>query len=163
MYTDDNVRVRGVRARIGELQSQLRKIGGEGENMDGSDLKAGQLFPSVRKLPLLGATYYDLYRQVAMEATLYETLTKQYELAKVQEAKDIPAIKILDDPDVPERKSFPYRAMIVLFCTLTFACAGIAWIIGCTLWDRAGDSHPAKVFWRKLLRSAQGHSTATPT
>jgi hypothetical protein len=45
----------------------LRKMGGVGEDVDGADLKADQLLPSVRKLPLLGFTYYDLYRQVTMQ------------------------------------------------------------------------------------------------
>ena len=93
--TDDNPRVRAVHARINELQSQLRKLSGEGENADGLDLKADEMFPSVRKLPLLGVTYYDLYRQVTMQENIYETLTKQYELAKVQEAKEVPPIKVL--------------------------------------------------------------------
>ena len=94
-YSDDNVRVREVRGRIEELQSQLRKMSGVGEDVDGATLKTDQLFPSVRKLPLLGFTYYDLTRKVTMEETIYETLTKQYELAKVQEAKEIPPIKVL--------------------------------------------------------------------
>jgi capsule polysaccharide export protein KpsE/RkpR len=66
MYTDDNVRVREVRGRVDELQSQLRKMGGVGEDVDGAALKSDQLLPSVRKLPLLGFTYYDLYRQVTL-------------------------------------------------------------------------------------------------
>lgn len=129
MYTDENVRVREVRARIGELRDQLRKIGGQGESEDGSDLKSDQLLPSVRKLPLLGVTYYDLYRRVTLQESLYETLTKQYELARVQEAKEIPPIKILDDPEVPERKSSPHRLIITLVVGLLSALAGTVWIV----------------------------------
>jgi len=79
-------------------------MGGEGENAEGGDLKADQFMPSIRKLPLLGVTYADLYRRVMMQGTLYETLTKQYELARVQEAKEIPPIKVLDEPQC-QRKS----------------------------------------------------------
>jgi uncharacterized protein involved in exopolysaccharide biosynthesis len=134
-YTDDNMRVREVRGRIDELQRQLRKMSGVGDNVNGADLKADQLLPSVRKLPLLGFTYYDLYRQVAMQDTIYQTLTKQYELAKVQEAKEIPPIKVLDEPDVPERKSSPHRAIIVVLGFLLSAFAGITWILASALWD----------------------------
>jgi capsule polysaccharide export protein KpsE/RkpR len=143
-YTDDNMRVRGVRARVGELQSQLRKMSGVGDNVNGADLKADQLLPSVRKLPLLGLTYYDLYRQVAMQDTIYQTLTKQYELAKVQEAKEIPRVKVLDEPDVPERKSSPHRAIIVVLGFLLSAFAGITWILARALWDLTYGPHPVK-------------------
>jgi len=138
------MRVRGVRGRIDELQSQLRKMSGVGDNVNGADLKADQLLPSVRMLPLLGFTYYDLYRQVTMQDTIYETLTKQYELAKVQEAKEIPSVKVLDEPDVPERKSSPHRAIIVFLGALASVFAGITWVIARKLWNPTCNSYPPK-------------------
>ncbi len=150
--TDDNPRVRAVHARINELQSQLRKLSGEGENADGSDLKADEMFPSVRKLPLLGVTYYDLYRQVTMQENIYETLTKQYELAKVQEAKEVPPIKVLDEPVPAEKKSSPHRLIIVLLGAWIGALAGISWIFVGKWWKSTGDSHPAKALGSALMR-----------
>jgi uncharacterized protein involved in exopolysaccharide biosynthesis len=144
MYTDDNVKVRQLRGRIDELQRQLRKMGGVGEDVDGASLKSDQLFPSIRKLPLLGVTYYDLYRQVTMQGAIYEILTKQYELAKVQEAREIPPIKVLDEPDVPEKKSSPHEMMIVFYGIVLSALAGIAWIISPILWNCIRDFYSAK-------------------
>ena len=144
MYSDDNVRVRESRARIGELQSQLRKMGNIGAKADGSDQKADQGYPSIRQLPILGVTYSDLYRQVSMQESIYETLTRQYELARVEEAKEIPPIKVLDEPQVPERKSSPHRAIIGLLGILLSAFAGIVWIVAWKLWEIVHDSHPAK-------------------
>jgi capsule polysaccharide export protein KpsE/RkpR len=161
-YTDDNMRVRGVRARVGELQSQLRKMSGVGDNVNGADLKADQLLPSVRKLPLLGLTYYDLYRQVAMQDTIYQTLTKQYELAKVQEAKEIPRVKVLDEPDVPERKSSPHRAIIVVFGFLLSAFAGITWILASALWDLTNGFHSLKAGRIALPHSIRDHDAVAP-
>ena len=143
-YTDENMRVRQARARVGVLQGQLQKMGGVGENADGSDLKAGQFMPSIRKLPLLGVTYADLSRRVTMEETLYETLTKQYELAKIQEAKEIPPIKVLDEPQAPERKSSPHRAIIVALGFLLSVFAGILWILASAFWDLTYGHHPVK-------------------
>jgi uncharacterized protein involved in exopolysaccharide biosynthesis len=156
-YTDDNMRVREVRGRIDELQSQLRKMSGVEDNVNGADLKADQFLPSVRKLPLLGYTYYDLYRQVTMQETLYETLTRQYELAKVEEAKEIPAIKVLDEPQVPEKKSSPHRAIIAALGFFLSALAGITWILASVVWDRTDDSHPMKAGGIALARSIRGH------
>lgn len=152
-YSDDNVRVRTVQARIDELQSQLRKMGGMGENVEGADLKANQLYPSIRELPILGATYSNLYRQMMMQEGIYETLTKQYELAKVEEAKEIPTIKLLDVPEVPERKSSPHRATIVLFGALFFAFAGILWIVALGLWELASDNNSIKMLVVSIVSS----------
>ena len=152
-YADDNVRVRQVRGRVEELRSQLQKMSGMGEDVDATTLKGDQLFPSVRKLPLLGVTYYDLQRKVTMQETIYETLTKQYELAKVQEAKEIPPIKVLDEPDLPEKKSFPHRGTIALFAAMMLFFWGIAWIVVCEVWKRTSDSHPGKSIGLAILGS----------
>ena len=88
MYSDNNVRVREAQARIDELQSQLRKMGGIGGKVDGSDIKSDQRYPSIRELPILRVTYSDLYRQVSMQERIYETLTRQYELANPGSERD---------------------------------------------------------------------------
>ena len=162
MYSDDNVRVREARARIEELQSQLRKMGGVGGKVDGADQKSDQLYPSIRELPILGVTYSDLSRQLAMQEGIYEILTKQYELAKVQEAKEIPTIKVLDEPQVPERKSSPHRAVIVLLGVLISIFAGIGWIVACKLWEITDDTHPAKAMGMDLVRTFRGRDAVAP-
>src|SRR6185312_14547545 len=94
IYTDNNVRVRAAEAHVEELQKKLNELGGAGTQ---SDLESNNsLYPSIRKLPLLGVTYADLYRQTKIQETVYELLTQQYELAKMQEAKEIPTVKVLD-------------------------------------------------------------------
>jgi uncharacterized protein involved in exopolysaccharide biosynthesis len=132
-------------------------MSGVGEDLNGATLQADQLFPSVRKLPLLGLTYNDLYRQVAMQETIYETLTKQYEFAKVQEAKEIPSVRVLDAPELPERKSPQHRKIVVLVGLLLSALGGIAWIIAGKLWEHTDDSHPVKIIGTKLLLSMRHH------
>lgn len=150
-YTDDNMQVREVRARIAVLRSQLQKLGGAGTTEAGADLQSGELMPSIRQLPLLGFTYYDLSRQVTVDEGVYETLTKEYELAKVQEAKDIPPIKVLDAPEVPERHSFPHRSLFLIFGAFLSAFAGIAWIVISKLWVLADDSSIVKAVGRDLV------------
>jgi capsule polysaccharide export protein KpsE/RkpR len=151
-YADDNVRVRQASGRVDELQRQLRKMGGLKEDVNGAGLNSDQSLPSRRKLPLLGVTYYSLYRQVSMQETIYETLSKQYELAKVEEAKEIPTIKVLDEPELPERKSSPNRKVMVFLGALASAFAGMGWIIVCEVWKRTDDSHPAKVIGLAVVR-----------
>lgn len=145
MYTDENVRVREAEGRVEVLQRQLEKMSGVGGKSKGTTPQKGELLPSVRELPLLGVTYYDLYRRVTMEESLYETLTKQYELAKVEEAKEIPPVKVLDEPQVPERKSSPDRMYVILSGFLASAFVGISWIIALKLWSIIRRSYAAPV------------------
>src|SRR6202047_11587 len=114
IYTDTNPRVRTLKARIDELQRQLEKLGGKGESATTvSTQPGGSLYRSIRKLPLLGVAYADLYRRTKIQEAVLETLTKEYESAKVQEAKEIPTVKVLDHADVPDKKSFPPRLVII--------------------------------------------------
>ena len=85
--------------------------------------------PSLRQLPNLGANYNDLYRAVKTQETVFETLTQQYELAKVEEAKQIPSVKYLDLPVVPERKSGPSRMLLALTFPVTAFIACCCFIL----------------------------------
>lgn len=117
IYTDDNPQIHTLRARIVELQSQMQKESSAGVG-NGEEANPSQPYPSIRQLPYLGLKYGALYQQLLMQKTLYETLTKQYELAKIEEAKEIPSLSILDEPEMPEIKSSPHRIMIVAVATL---------------------------------------------
>src|SRR5580698_7013643 len=99
-------------------------------------------YPTLRQLPILGVPYADKFRQLKVEETVYETLTKQFELAKVQEAKEIPSVKVLDRPEVPERKSFPPRLMIILAGTACAMLLGAAWVLGAARWRQIDPRDP---------------------
>jgi capsule polysaccharide export protein KpsE/RkpR len=156
IYADNNVRVRAVRARIEELKQQLEKIGGKGEDLSAaSGQRDGSLYPSIRKLPLLGVTYADLYRRTKVQEAVFETLTKEYELAKVQEVKEIPTVKVLDSPNVPDKKSFPPRTLIVVLGTILGIALAMTWIAGKTRWDAADASDPRKLFAKEVFTTMQ--------
>ncbi|MGP8226800.1 MAG: lipopolysaccharide biosynthesis protein [Terracidiphilus sp.] len=120
IYTDDNLRIMTLKARIAELQSQVAQVSGS-QGVGG--------IPSLRQLPNLGANYNDLYRAVKTQETVFETLTQQYELAKVEEAKQIPSVKYLDLPVVPERKSGPSRMLLALTFPVTAFIACCCFIL----------------------------------
>jgi capsule polysaccharide export protein KpsE/RkpR len=136
IYTDQNVRVRAMRARVNELQDQLQKLGGDGSTSAGSQPgDSNPMYPSIRKLPVLGVTYADLYRQAKIQETVYELLTQQYELAKVQEAKEIPSVKVLDVATVPTKKSFPHRGLLILAGILSAMVCTCLFLIGKEQWE----------------------------
>ena len=156
IYTDNNVRVRSVRARIAELRRQLEKLGGKGEQgSEPSDQQADYLYPSIRKLPLLGVTYADLYRRTRVEETVYESLTKEYELAKVQEVKEIPSVRVLDSPNIPGRTSFPPR-LLITFLGMTLASAGaMTWVFGKRAWDETDSNDARKVLAQEVFTTVK--------
>ena len=156
IYSDENVRVRAAGAKIAELQKRLDQIGGaaSGSVLTG---KAGDddNYPSLRKLPLLGVTYADLYRRTKVEETLYDVLTQQYEFAKVQEAKETPSVRVLDPPNVPEKKSYPPRLLIgILGAGLSFAF-GMVWLLGGSVWRETDAQNPAKAFLQDVYTSVK--------
>jgi len=156
IYSDENVRVRAVRAKIAELQKKLNQIGGGGLNASPSASDTADMqYPSIRKLPLLGVAYSDLYRRTTIQETLFEVLTQQYELAKVQEAKETPSVKVLDEALVPEKKSFPPRTLIVLMGAFFALTGGILWVFARTSWMETEEQDPLKRFVSEIYRGTE--------
>jgi capsule polysaccharide export protein KpsE/RkpR len=123
VYADSNVRVRAARARIDELKRQLQKMGGSDAAIASDGPAPGELYPPIRKLPLLGVEWADLYRRLKIEETVYELLNQQYELVRIQEAKEIPTVNVIDAANLPEKKSWPPRLVLIALLT-ALALAG---------------------------------------
>lgn len=126
-YSEDNVRVRAAEARVEELQTQLNTIDGRRNGASATHTSESAL-PSISALPALGLTYEDLARRVNVDEVLWQELTKQYEMAKVQEAKEIPVVRVLDKANIPIRKSSPVRRVIVFsgaMLSLLIACVSV--------------------------------------
>lgn len=156
IYAPNNVRVRSVQARIDEYRRQLQKLGGKAgagatsQNDDGTDS-----YPTIRQLPILGVRWSDLYRRTRVEEAVFETLTKQYELAKVEEAREIPSVKVLDRADVPEERSYPPRTLVILLGTL-FACVlGCVWLLTHARWQEVDPRDPGKMLAQEILQTVQ--------
>lgn len=152
IYSDQNVRVRSLQARVNELQNALQKLGGKSATENST---ADQLYPSLRQLPLLGVDYADLFRRVKVEEAIFEILTKEYELARVQEAREIPTVKVLDPPLVPEKKSFPPRLVIILLSTTVALLMAIVWLRSRSAWDAVDASDPRKEFATEVFRDVR--------
>lgn len=148
IYTSNNVRVRSLEGRIAELRHQLDLLGkaGTGEDSQSDSDSEPSLYPSIRKLPILGVTYFDLFRRAKIQEALYEALTKRYEMAKVQEAKEIPTVRVLDPADLPEKKISPQRFLIVFLGLMFSLAAACAWVLGNSAWESMNSEDPRKLF-----------------
>ena len=159
IYTHNNVRIRALKGRIAELQAQLLKLGGAppAEGGQGASPQGDSLYPSIRQLPLLGVTYFDLYREAKIQEAVYEALTQQFEMAKVQEAKETPSVKVLDKANVPETKSFPPRLLIIFLTTCLTLVGGVFWVQVRARWERTESGHPGKILALEVFQTVNAH------
>jgi tyrosine-protein kinase Etk/Wzc len=115
--TTENPEFVRARQEVEALRSELSRV------------KAGQGITSLadistRAMPEAGLEYVRRLRDVRYHESLLEVLTKQYEIARIDQAKEAAIIQALDKASRPNRKSKPHRALIVLitmFCALFVA------------------------------------------
>ena len=118
--TAQNPDLQRVEEEIRGLRIELEKV--ETSKGRGFD----PLMPSGR-VPEVGTEYLRKLRQLKYNETIFELLSKQYELAKLDEAKDAIVIQVIDRAVPPERKSGPQRALIVMLSAFIalFLSAGV--------------------------------------
>ena len=93
-----------IQQTLSGLKAQLNKV------------ETGTVVPS--KVPEAGLEYIRKVRDLKYAETIYEMLAKQFEMAKIDEAKESSVIQVLDKAVVPEQKSKPKRTMMVLLSAL---------------------------------------------
>ena len=166
IYGDENIRVRAARARIGGLKSQLQALGGTSEPLQadgnisadnsGPLSRIGAEYPPLRQLPRLAVPYADIYRHVRVQEAVYEMLTQQYEIARIQEAKDVPVIRVIDAPGIPEKKSFPPRTVLCLVLTLLTMLAAAGTILARHHWSGISPLDERKILGAEIVEELHG-------
>jgi capsule polysaccharide export protein KpsE/RkpR len=136
-YTNNNVRIHTLRARVAALRQQIENFSGNKGDTDSPQSQIVGDLPSIRKLPLVSIRWLNLYRESKIQEAMYEMLTQEDEYAKIQEAKEIQTINVLDAALVPERNSFPPRAVLVVVgALLSVLLAGVL-VIAAATWKRS--------------------------
>lgn len=115
-------------------------------------------YPTIRSLPLLGAKYSDYYRRAKIQETVFELLTQQYELAKVEEVKETPSVKVLDPATVPERKSFPPRLLIMLLGAVLALSISVVWVLAASQWQQVDPTDPRKLLAEEVVATVKAHT-----
>lgn len=120
--TDDNPRFQAVQHELSSLRSELANLE-KGQSVEGDpEVPVG-------KLPQAGLQYLRKYREVKYHEQLFEALAKQYEAARLDEAKAAPLVQVIDNAVIPERKSWPPRLLIVLITSVLAALGSSFWIL----------------------------------
>jgi len=152
IYGDSNIRVRETEAAVASLRHDLEQMNGSSVPLSPvtgasqSALAQDDLTPPLRQLPRLAVPFADLYRNVRVQETVFELLTQQFEMARIEEAKDIPIVSVIDPPGIPERRSFPPRLIVALgFAAFSFIATSI-WLLACARWTILNAADPRKQF-----------------
>lgn len=150
-YTEENIRVKSVQAHVNELEHALAKIN-SGRAAGIQDPTSP--YPSVKSLPLLGVKWADLFRNTKIRETVVELLTQQYEMARIQEAKEIPSVKVLDPASTPEKKR-PYWQLIVLVGTLMGAVLACLGYFLKNWWEHWDQDDPRRILISQVLHGGR--------
>jgi len=161
IYGDGNIRVLQSQARMRTLQEELVKLKGTPgapatgtENTNDNPIaESGRtdLYPPLLQLPGLAVSYTDLYRKVKVQETVYELLTQQYEIAHIEEAKDVPPVNVIDSPGLAEKKSFPPRILLTLILTLSSLLGASFFVLVRNHWSMLGADDPRKEIANEVL------------
>jgi capsule polysaccharide export protein KpsE/RkpR len=113
------------------LNSELRALRGELARMEaalGGAAGSGVDMP-IGKLPEAALDYVRARRELKLQETLLEAMVRQYEIAKLDEAKEGPALQQVRIALPPDYKSKPSRALIVLTTTLVTLLLVSFWVV----------------------------------
>ena len=120
--SEGNPYVDNLRREIDASREELRKLE-QGGGASGYGVGFGVSF---ERLPGVAAQFARRYQDFKIQEEAYATLYEQYEYAKILEARDTPALTVLDYAVPPERRSFPRRAVIVVAVLLFSLVAGVS-------------------------------------
>lgn len=120
--TDANPQVQVLEQQLRAMRDQLAKA-----EFDSSH--EGDIQIATTKIPEAGLEYVRRVRDVKYYETLFEIVAKQYEAARLDEAKNAPIIQVVDAATVPEKKSRPSRALIVAISTLAMFFLGCLYLL----------------------------------
>jgi tyrosine-protein kinase Etk/Wzc len=115
--TEQSPEIKALRTGINRLRGELDASAGSGSG--------GAGIPTLGKVPTLGLEYGRKLREFKIQEAIFEQLRKQYEMAKLSEAKDSSTLQILDEAVVPIHKSRPSRAQVVILAALVSFFAAV--------------------------------------
>lgn len=148
--TERNPDVIRLLSEIGALRSELTRM----ESSQGRPSEGTLDMMTMGKIPEAAIEYVRARRELKLQETLLEAMVRQFEMAKLDEAKDGPLLQQIDSALPPDRKSKPSRAKIVLASTLlTMLVAAIAVVLRRYAALSENNDPNAKAAWSGLKKA----------
>jgi len=120
--TDQNPDVARLQQQIDALQQQLTTM----ENNE-RRIQPGNIQVPTVQVPEAGLEYANKLREVTFHTALLTLLSKEYEAARIDEAKSAPIIQVVDHAVPPDKKSGPPRVLITLGSGVMGFCIACFW------------------------------------
>jgi uncharacterized protein involved in exopolysaccharide biosynthesis len=117
--TGENAQLVQAQRELESLRAQLNALGGP------ADSSAGEIIVPKGKITGAGLDYVRKLRDVKYNEAIFEILLKQFELAKLDEAKQGSIVQVVDPAFPPDKRSFPKRGLIVLLAAALGFFAGV--------------------------------------
>ena len=108
IFTDSSQDIKNQQSVVANLRMQIDKFEGN---------KQGGSMPAIGSVPALGQDYLRLIREFKMQETLFELLTKQYELAKLSESKNTGIVQVIQKARESDKSLKPSRRNFVIMVT----------------------------------------------
>jgi len=121
--TGENSQVVQAQQELDSMRGQLARLGGS------EDSASGGLIVPKGQVPEASLEYIRKLRDVKYNETIFDILARQFEVAKLDEAKQGALIQVVDCAVPPDRKSFPKRGLIVIGATIAGLLAGIFFVL----------------------------------
>jgi tyrosine-protein kinase Etk/Wzc len=156
--TAQEVKLGAMRGYLAESAPDFKLAMSELSNLRSQLAKQEKDSPATVGKATTEGDYITKYREFKYHETLFELFSKQFELAKVDEAREGAVIQVLDAAQAPERKSKPKKAMIAIIATLASGFALLLFVFLRQALSNAGqDSESSqkmsniKNSWRRAL------------
>jgi uncharacterized protein involved in exopolysaccharide biosynthesis len=127
--TEKNPQVATAEQRLIALKAQLAKLSGTDAN-PGSEIMVPK-----GNIPEAKIEYIRKLRDVKYYETIMELIAKQFEMAKLDEAREGAIIQVSDLAVPPDKKSWPPRTLLILASGILGFILSMSWIILCDYWQ----------------------------
>ena len=117
--TAQEVKLGAMRGYLAETAPEFKQAIIELANLRVQLVKQEKDTPSTGPKAITEGDYITKYRDFKYHETLFELFSKQFEIAKVDEAREGAVIQVIDAAQTPERKAKPKKAMIAIMTSLT--------------------------------------------
>lgn len=144
--TGENAELQMAEQELAGLRAQEEKMGAAGEGTTNALIPKGNLQESEIE-------YVRKVRDVKYYETIFDLLARQYEVAKVDEARQGAVVQVVDKAVVPDARSFPKRTLIVLGAAVLGFIVGIFWVLAKEEFTRLSNS-PAGIIGLESLRKS---------
>lgn len=146
--TKQNPDLQKIEEELIGLKAELRKQESKGPSSHDPLMSTG-------RMPEVGADYVRKMRDLKYDETLYELFAKQYELAKIDEARDAAIIQVIDKAVPPEKRVKPKRTLMVILSAAAGFFISVLAVFFMEFMERASSDPKTRMRLETLMRYAK--------